>query len=67
MDKMTGIVYDAPREGLPPLAVVFGFDGEVLIAHAVSDRAEGEALLANIMDRVQARVDAEFGGEAEAA
>ena len=67
MDKMSGIVYDPPRAGWPTLAVVFGFDGDVLIARAVNDRAEGEALLANVMQAVQARVDAEFGEESEAA
>ena len=67
MEKMTGIVYDPPKEGMPTLAVVFGFDGDVLIARAVNDRAEGEAMLAHVMEMVQAHVDAEFGDEAEAA
>ena len=67
MEKMTGIVYDPPKEGFPALAVVFGFDGDVLIASAVADRAEGEAMLARVMAAVQAQVDAQFGDEAEAA
>lgn len=60
-NALQGVVYDAPAEGYPALAVVFRSDGSVLVAHPVADRAEGEALMSSIMGSVQAQIDAIFG------
>ena len=61
MAAISGAVYDPPREGLPTLAVVFGADGEVLIARALADRSEAEALLGEIQNAIQARLAEELG------
>ena len=57
MDSISGAVYDPPREGLPTLAVVFGADGNVLLARGMDSRAEAEALLAQIRNSIQSQVD----------
>ena len=45
---MHGVVYDPPRAGLPYLAVVFGNDGEVVVARSVRSVADGESLIAQV-------------------
>ena len=62
MAAVSGAVYDPPREGLPSLAVVFGADGEVILARAMDSRAEAEALLAQIRDTIEAKLSEELGG-----
>ena len=57
MASISGAVYDPPREGLPILAVVFGADGEVLIARCMDSRAEAETLLAQVQSKIQAQID----------
>ncbi len=61
MPHVKGAVYDPPRDNLPTIAVVFGVDGEVLIARAVPDVATGEALLQSVMAKIQERIDEELG------
>jgi len=64
MAAFRGAVYDPPSEGFPALAVAFGADGNVLIARPMQTRAEAEALLAQIRDKIQATIDRETGGGA---
>jgi hypothetical protein len=64
MATFSGAVYDPPREGLPTLTVVFGVDGNVLIARCMANRQEAEALLAQIKNRMQEVIDKETGGGA---
>lgn len=61
MANISGAVYDPPREGLPTLTVVFGADGNVIIARPVASRHEAEALLAQIKRSIQATIDKELG------
>ena len=62
MASISGAVYDPPREGLPILAVVFGADGDVLIARCMDNREEAETLLAQIQAKIQAQIDQAGGG-----
>lgn len=57
MTSISAAVYDPPREGLPILAVVFGADGEVLIARCMDSREEAETLLAQVQSKIQAQID----------
>lgn len=57
MASISGAVYDPPREGLPILAVVFGADGDVLIARCMDSREEAETLLAQVRSSIQAQID----------
>ena len=57
MSSISGAVYDPPREGLPTLAVVFGADGDVLIARAMASRKEAEILLAQVHSKIQEQID----------
>ena len=63
MTSISGAVYDPPRQGLPILAVVFGADGDVLIARSMASRNEAETLLAQVQSKVQAQIDQAQGGE----
>jgi hypothetical protein len=45
MSGIAGAVYLPPRLGLPPIAVVFGPTGEILVARKVSSIEAGDALL----------------------
>jgi hypothetical protein len=63
MNAISGAVYDPPREGLPTLAVVFGADGDVLIARCLDSRSEAEALLAQIQKAIRERIDEEIGDD----
>jgi hypothetical protein len=63
MSHLRGVVYDAPTGDYPTLAVVLRPDGDVLVARPVASRAEGEAMLAGVMAKVQAQVDAMFGDD----
>ena len=62
MSSISGAVYDPPREGLPILAVVFGVDGDVLIARCMDSREEAETLLAQVQSKIQAQIDQAGGG-----
>ena len=62
MTSISAAVYDPPREGLPILAVVFGADGEVLIARRMDSRDEAETLLAQVQSKIQAQIDQAAGG-----
>ena len=62
MTSIPGAVYDPPRNGLPVLAVVFGADGNVLIARGMDSREEAEALLAQVQSKIQAQIDQAGGG-----
>ena len=62
MASISGAVYDPPRQGLPLLAVVFGADGDVLIARRMDTREEAETLLAQIQTKIQAQIDQAGGG-----
>ena len=62
MASISGAVYDPPRQGLPLLAVVFGADGDVLIARCMDSREEAETLLAQIQTKIQAQIDQAGGG-----
>lgn len=62
MASISGAVYDPPRQGLPILAVVFGADGDVLIARGMDSREEAETLLAQIQTNIQAQIDQAGGG-----
>jgi hypothetical protein len=62
MASISGAVYDPPRLGLPLLAVVFGADGDVLIARCMDSREEAETLLAQIQAKIQAQIDQAGGG-----
>ena len=57
MASFSGAVYDPPRQGLPLLTVVFGADGEVLLARRMESREEAETLLAQIQAKIQAQID----------
>jgi len=61
MARISGAVYDPPREGLPTLAVVFGVDGHVLVARCTDSRQEAEAILAQIQKTIQDTIDKEAG------
>jgi hypothetical protein len=62
MSSISGAVYDPPREGLPILAVVFGVDGDVLIARCMDSREEAETLLAQVQSKIQAQIEQAGGG-----
>ena len=62
MTSISGAIYDPPREGLPILAVVFGADGDVLIARCMESREEAETLLAQVQSKIQAQIDQAGGG-----
>jgi hypothetical protein len=62
MASISGAVYDPPRQGLPILAVVFGADGDVLIARCMDSREEAETLLAQIQTKIQAQIEEAGGG-----
>ena len=59
MTTFSGAVYDPPSEGMPTLTVVFGADGNVLIARRMENRQQAEALLAQIRNRMQEVIDQE--------
>ena len=63
MAGISGAVYDPPRQGLPILAVVFGADGDVLIARCMDSREEAETLLAQVQAKIQAQIEG-AGGDA---
>lgn len=63
MAQISGAVYDPPRKGLPALTVVFGADGDVILARCLPTRLEAEALLAQIQESVQAKINQELGGK----
>ena len=62
MAAFRGAVYDPPSEGFPTLTVVFGADGNVMLARCMPNRQEAEALLAQIRNRIQETIDKETGG-----
>ena len=62
MASISGAVYDPPRQGLPILAVVFGADGDVLIARCMDSREEAETLLAQIQTKIRAQIEEAGGG-----
>ena len=62
MTSISGAVYDPPREGLPTLAVVFGADGDVLMARCMDSREEAETLLTQVQSKIQAQIDQAGGG-----
>jgi len=45
---VTGVIYDSPRAGLPPLAVIL-HNGEVLVARAAPSIVAAEKFLSDIM------------------
>ena len=63
-DSISGAVYDPPREGLPWLTIVFGADGDVILARPMDSRDEAEALLAQIHSKIQGAIDQETGRDA---
>ena len=63
MASISGAVYDPPREGLPILAVVFGADGDVLIARCMDSREDAEMLLAQVQRKIQEQIDQAGGGD----
>jgi len=62
MATISGAVYDPPSEGMPTLTVVFGADGNVIIARPMPGRQEAEALLAQIRQSIQNTIDEQTGG-----
>lgn len=62
MASISGAVYDPPREGLPTLTVVFGADGNVIVARCMPNRQAAEALLGQIQATIQETIDKETGG-----
>jgi hypothetical protein len=66
MASFRGAVYDPPSEGFPTLTVVFGANGDVLIARCMENRQQAEALLAQIGNRMQEMVDQVTDGSAAA-
>ena len=63
MASISGAVYDPPRQGLPILAVVFGADGDVLLARCMETRADAETLLAQVQSKIQEQIDQASGGD----
>lgn len=49
MAYIHGAVYSPPGPGLPLVAIVFGPDGEVLVARVTPTVEQGERLIAEVM------------------
>jgi hypothetical protein len=50
-------VYPPPKEGLPPVAVIFDGDGEVLVARSVRSIKAGEVLINKVIRDLQEQID----------
>lgn len=53
MSGITGVVYDPPKAGFPPLAVVF-HDGKVIGAEPVPNVQTGEAFMKAVLEQFAA-------------
>ena len=52
-------VYSPPKEGLPPVAVIFDGDGDVLMARSVRSIEAGEVLINKLLHDLQETIDLE--------
>jgi L-2-hydroxyglutarate oxidase LhgO len=55
MSYLDGVVYPAPSEKFPALAVVFKADGGILVAHPAASVKEAESFLKEILEEVESR------------
>lgn len=52
MSYIEWAIYDPPNEKLPPIAVVFGPDGEILASRSVPNVASGEELINRVANEL---------------
>jgi hypothetical protein len=63
MNAISGAVYDPPSDGLPWLTIVFGGNGEPIVARRMNSRQEAETLLAEIKATIEAAIGQELGDQ----
>lgn len=59
MTAFKAAVYSPPLDGLPYIAVVFDYNGEVLAARSVETQEEGQAFLERVIVQLHSRVAAD--------
>lgn len=63
MAELSGAVYAPPSEDLPWLTIVFGADGEPIVARRMNSYEEAGALLAEIKATIEAALEQELRDE----
>ena len=61
MDAITSAIYDPPKEGLPTLVVVFFPHQDSILCRPTKDRAEAEALLAQLHRELGTNIAGQHG------
>jgi hypothetical protein len=58
MSYLQGVVYPPPTGDYPPVVIIFKSDGEILAARAAASMQAAETFLGQVMEEVQAQLDA---------